>query len=71
MKFIDLFRVLLFLFCSRCTVYGKGQEDSIIEEDWENSYSEILDSSIEPRIKSEQSLDMYDDDNYSESSNID
>lgn len=55
----------------RFTVYGKGQEDSIIEEDWENSYSEILDTSIEPRIKSEKSLDMYDEDNYSESSNID
>lgn len=62
------------------TGYGKGEEEILIDDEWENSYSEILETSIEPAIKMEpyESVkvepyeeDMYDDDDYSETSNID
>lgn len=61
------------------TGYGKGQEDILMDDEWENSYSEILETSIEPAIKMEPyenvkmepyEEDIYDDD-YSETSNID
>lgn len=51
-----------------------------MDDEWENSYSEILETSIEPAIKMEPyenvkvepyEEDIYDDDDYSETSNID
>lgn len=62
------------------TGYGKGEDDILMDDEWENSYSEILETSIEPAIKMEPyetvkvepyEEDIYDDDDYSESSNID
>lgn len=50
-------------------VYGKGKEDS---NEWDNTFGDMLDSSLEGEIKSEPYDTMYDDDeNYSENSNLD
>lgn len=62
------------------TGYGKGEDDILMDDDWENSYSEILETTIEQNIKMEpyESVkvepyeeDIYNDDDYSETSNID
>lgn len=53
------------------SVYAKGKDDS---DEWDNTFSEIIESSIDAGLKSEASYDdtMYDEEeNYSETSNID
>lgn len=58
-------------FSSRSIVYAKGKDDS---DEWDNTFSEIIESSIDAGIKDEPSYDdtMYDEEeNYSETSNID
>lgn len=50
-------------------MYGKGKDDS---NEWDTTFGDILDSSLEGGIKSEPYDTMYDDDeNYSENSNLD
>lgn len=50
-------------------MYGKGKDDS---NEWENTFGDMLDSSLDGGIKSEPYDTMYDDDeNYSENSNLD
>lgn len=50
-------------------MYGKGKDDS---NEWDNTFGDMLDPSMEEAIKSEPYDTMYDDDeNYSENSNLD
>lgn len=50
-------------------MYGKGKDDS---DEWDNTFGEMLDSSLEGGIKSEPyDEQMFDEEeNYSENSNM-
>lgn len=50
-------------------MYGKGKEDSLSDE-WDNTFSDMLDGSMDAAIKTEPYETMYDEENYSDNSNI-
>lgn len=67
-KIISNFILFSFIF-SNVPVYGKGKDDS---DEWDNTFGEMLDSSLEGGIKSEPyDEQMFDEEeNYSENSNM-
>lgn len=66
-KYINLFFYIFFMV--NFAVYGKGKDDS---DEWDNTFGEMLDSSLDTAIKSEPYETMYDEEeDYSENSNLD